>query len=273
MSTILFWSAILVLGLYLVAPLVVLSNQRMESPPTIEPITLDLVPPAARGFLQSSVASLGLDGFDLGAVFRLPKPIPNIRNFCALLVNRETQDMAMAAAIFSMKEGGEVLSAQYVEFVTRFSSGHTVNTLNAKALGAFKKGPLAVRAQLPDVSEPRRLWQMHQQVLRGVRAPGKKQVFEAGKEREYLMRVLVQSYEEQARFGRLTYDASKRAFKPTFLGAFAMTWGQLPPMSLLARAAMKREAEALLAAGSVGSMSAGKVAARPGAPPRPTAPR
>jgi hypothetical protein len=63
---------------------------------------------------------------------------------------------------------------------------------------------------------------------------------------EYIAKVVVESYEEQVKFGRMRLDATEGVYRPTLVGAYCMTWPLLWPGAWFANAKMKAREEKIL---------------------------
>ena len=81
-----------------------------------------------------------------------------------------------------------------------------------------------------------------------VRGGGAKKVYEEGQAEPYLCSVIVESYEEQVGFGWLYLDSAAGVYRPTWKGAFLMTWGLLWPVLAIRKALLRQKEEALLKA-------------------------
>lgn len=240
-QTLLIIAAVYFLGL----PLVIYFTQRMKAHPRLQLIDPMSFPDQVRDYLARVSNELVAQGFTVAAYIMMPDPAPNIQNYLVMFINRETGDKAMATAIFANANGITQLGTRYVEFNTRYEDGRCFDTMNSSTLGAFQKRPQDAKTQLPNVQDAVILYRIHQFILR--KAPGgQKMGYEPAETLDYLQRILVESYDEQVKFGRLFFDRNADTYRPTFKGAYLMTWGLLWPMTAFRKARMHREARRVL---------------------------
>ena len=60
--------------------------------------------------------------------------------------------------------------------------------------------------------------------------------------------VMVETYDRQVQIGWLYRDAAAGAYRPTWKGAFLMTWGQLWPMKAIREAGLRARERRILTA-------------------------
>lgn len=229
-------------------PLLIYSSQKMEAKSTFVPIDPASVPAEVGAFFRSIVPELEREGFRVTASLGMPKAATNVQNFLVMFVNRASGDKAMVTVAMTTNPNAPTSFKKYLEFNTRFSGGECFDTSNITAAmcGAFRTGAQDTKTRLSSVQDPHLLYQIHRFVMQKKSPQGRKVLYKDGEAVEYLSRVMVESYEEQATFGRLFYDKSANVFRPTIPGAYAMTWAMLWPMPALRKLKMDADERRIL---------------------------
>jgi hypothetical protein len=101
------------------------------------------------------------------------------------------------------------------------------------------------------VQDPFQLYEIHRHIIAkhaSIADSDRKVMFEPGGAAAYLAQVMTQGYEEQAAVGilRRTIENTEDIYRPTWYGAFRMTWGLMFPFSSLRRNAISRRSDAIL---------------------------
>jgi hypothetical protein len=227
--------------MYGVGPIIILVTQRMKADPALLEIDVRTLPAKAWEYLYTNVQAVMSVGFRPIAYLAMPSPVTNVKTYLALLVNPETDDMAMVTTMFA-DDGLTVNSTLYVEYSTKLQSGRMFDTMNSKVLQSFPASEKTVRTQTPSVTDPAELFRLHQWVVarHGAHEPKVKYDFNETPP-DFIKRILNESYRKEVQRGWLTYNAAEAVYKPTFVGAYAMTWGLLWPISMFRT--MARNAE------------------------------
>lgn len=233
------WVVIGIAGLmYVVMPLIILLSQQMKRNPLLVEIDVRTLPPKAWDYLYKNVNAVIEVGFKPIAYLAIPSAVPNVKTYLALLVNTDTQDMAMVTTMFA-DEGNSTL---YVEYSTKYSSGAMVDTMNSQVLQSFPAGPQTTRVQTPSVQDPGELYRLHQWALLKHHPNESKVPYDFNEPpAEFIKRVMNESYEKQVKRGWLTFNRQNDSYRPTVVGAYMMTWGLLWPISMVRK--MKLSAE------------------------------
>jgi len=179
--------------------------------------------------------------FTIVARYRMPKATGTTENLLTMLVNYQSGDMAMIAAIWGQANGIWSLRTLYTEYSTLFEDGHCFDTLNSKTLPCFAYTPLDVKTRVPQIQEAAELFALHRFVMSRHGMSGRKVVYDLKDAELYLRRIWREGFEEQSKFGRYARDGKR--FVPTFKGAYLMTWALLPPMSWVRRSQMNARAQ------------------------------
>jgi hypothetical protein len=230
---------------YLVTPMIIRFQQRYPAHPDLRPLGFDSLDPKVRQFLTSRSEEVLRLGFAEPTLVRVVNAAPNVVSYLVMLINRERGDRAMVTVIVG--KGVTTLQTSYVEYSTRFESGRVFNTHNAVTLPAFPPAPHATRTQTPSVRDPAELYRLHQFVMDREAAEGPKVMYDTGKALDYLIEyAFIKMYDVQVARGWLRYCPDEDAYRPTFLGAYRLVWGLLPPLKWLRQLQLIRRERAVL---------------------------
>lgn len=251
MHGLLVWVVGFALFMYLIAPIIIRFKQKIAAQPRLEPMDLSKLTPEAAQFLAQTEDALAREGFTMVGHFSMPGLTANVLPVLTLYMNRPAGDKAMATAIYSIGEAGVKLSARYVEFSTRYADGRAVDTNNNGTLGAFKPNPIMPTFRLPGVSDLHRLYAIHRQLLQRAEGPSsvmrpEKVIPPPGEEVAWLCQAMIDGYNKQVEFGWLFLDPAIGAYRPTWAGAYLMTWSELWPIKPLRKAKVRQQEQALL---------------------------
>jgi hypothetical protein len=237
----LLWALLLIIPVvYLGAPLGIRFQQRLPAHPQLKALDFDTLRPHIAQFLATQTTALFDLGFDEPTLVKIPRAAPHVTAYLIMLVNRQAGDKAMVTVIVGEPAPIQTL---FVEFSTRFESGEIFNTLNSGEIPAFPPGPTTVRTHVPNVTDPRQLYELHSYVMNKHGPAGKKLLYEAGQALDYLAHdVLVECYEKQVQRRWLYYDQAGDCYRPTLKGAYLMTWGLMQPFKALRKAAVLKRA-------------------------------
>lgn len=244
MNALAFWVPVILLP-YWLGPLVVWWTQRWSVHPHAEPFDPTRHPldgDVATAFQQTRDA-LVADGFTMVAdlVFTQRR----LRTRVALLEDRPKGDLALAVAVHSTAAAR--VASCYVELPVKFGDGRTLSVKNSVQVGAFRPPPLRTVLRLPNVRDPARLRRIRDAYIERhyagvVRVPFDHQDDPA----RFLSDSMVRELVEQVEAGTWWRDEGRQVFRPTFVGAWLSTWGQLPPFITVRRVRMRRRATAIL---------------------------
>ena len=246
MEGLLLWMGGLAVFFYGVMPIQIKFSQKMGAQPQFLPIDLAAVPEPAAHYLWSCQQALELEGFTTVAHLSWDNSAPNVFPIVTLFMNRTTGVKALAGVFYVVSAEGAKLTTRYAEFITRYENGDVLQTSNAKSFGVFQHGPEQKSLRLPDMQNPHELYAVHCQRMEQRRGEAIEPLPAPGTEVTMQQERMVEDYEEQVKFGRLYLDQSLGMYRPTWPGAYRMTWSQLPPMKELRRAQERRKSEAAL---------------------------
>jgi hypothetical protein len=233
--------------MYLGGPILIKFNMKSRAHPTFGLLQPNMVTPDTWNYLMTSAQQLVDLGFGETVCFSMPDQMPNMLAYGILMANRAAGDSAMVTVMFGMANGAVNNVTAYVEFSTKFDDGLEFDTLNAETPPAFKVDPNEVKTRLPGLRDTATMYGIHRMVMEKRARGGRKIIHEPGQEIAYLADAMIKSAERQVAFGRYYLDTAADAYRPTWAGAFLMTWPLLWPIKSIVMSRVRREADALIA--------------------------
>jgi hypothetical protein len=202
------------------------------------------VPPDVRAWFEEVAAALGAEGFTAGEHLAHG----DLQNaFSLLRVYRHPSEHHVATAtrlvIRAMTVGEGAAEwrkeSQSLQLVTQLEGGGSVATTNTALPYLESSSPARQLHSLPQVQDPARLLRLHRALVARQGGTPVAPPPDLGE-------LQVSSLDAQIEDGTVQRlpDGSLR---PTWKGAFLLTWSWLWPLSALRRARLRRRAEALLA--------------------------
>jgi len=240
------WYVLGAVGLFYVGmPIVLLFQQRFPARPDLLPLSFATLDRQVARFLTSQSDAVLELGFTEPILLRIPNAAPNVISYLVMLINRDSGDRAMVT--FIVGQGQKAIQTSYVEYSTRFESGRVFNTLNSATIPAFPPAPQATRTQTPSVRDPEELYRLHRFVMDRHEADGPKVLYDADKALEYLAEyAFVKMYDTQVARGLLRYSSADDTYRLTFIGAYFLVWGLLPPLKWLRQWLLANREKAVL---------------------------
>lgn len=236
---------VLVLAYYLLFPLLILSQQRFPARPKMTELDMENLDEDQAAFIMSRTRAVIDLGFDEPTMVEMHDAAPLVSTYLIMLVNRQTGDKAMATVMVG--RGPVPEQTAYLEFSTRFETGEVFDTHNASTLGAFPPGPQSVRTQVPTVTDPAELFDLHTFMMDKHQIASKKFVYAPGEALDYLTRyAFIKSYDEQVARGWLWHEPVTDTYRLTVKGAYLIVWGLQQPFKALRHLAMRRRASLAL---------------------------
>ncbi|HZU37665.1 MAG TPA: hypothetical protein VFA18_17220 [Gemmataceae bacterium] len=114
-------------------------------------------------------------------------------------------------------------------FQTRFADGTLLVTSNNRITVGLPLSPEATPVWLPEVRDPRHLYAVHQQVRESMML-GKKPLGVGPDPIAFLIARSKENLQQFANGGYFYLDEAGGVYRPTWKGAFLMTWRLLPPI-------------------------------------------
>ena len=239
---------------FVVAPVIIRFRHTHPASPEFEPINVGQLPPHVADSFTRFIHAMEADGFMFVGYFRQLAYMRNVGFFMTLLKNTVTGDIA--TIIFLFRKGGLVpLTTSQIEFCTGFADGTEVNTNNGQYPSTFKTYPEKRIFKFPELHNPRLMYQLHRRLCANS-APGIKSLKAAdGKEAFQLSYGAVKEIRKQAEFGYFYLDEKSNLFRPTWKGAFLMTWKLAWPVGQLRKVAIKSRARATMRSLGLGGLT------------------
>ncbi|HEU5261067.1 MAG TPA: DUF4253 domain-containing protein [Gemmatimonadales bacterium] len=242
-----FWLAAL-LSPYWLGPIVVWLTQRPSARPLFQPFDpgRHTVPEDVAAAMRQTCEALATEGFRVVADLFQTGQVTHVGVRVGLLENPATAELALAITVFSAARPARIV-ASYVELPTKFRDGRSLSVNNSPRLGSFAPRPPRAVVQFLDVRDPARLCGIKRAYLgrhyRGVEVSS----FEhQGDPARFLSEALTRELTEQVEAGTWRRDDHAGVFRPTFSGAWVMTWRLLPPFTRIRKARLRRRAAQIL---------------------------
>jgi hypothetical protein len=241
-----------VVALYVVVPVLVRFTQKHAAQPQYVTFSLDdvtLPREVARDF-DALIDRLKPAGFEPVAVIARPRALQNIHTVQLYLANRRDKVVAGATTFYVTKDGVTRRALFYVWITTRFRDGTVLALNNSRQIGSFPPRPGLTTEWLPSVRDPARLYRLHREMV--ARSGLRDKAFPLDEEfggdaAAYQATTSAGELDHAARAGYMELSSDGETYRPTWKGAFLMTWKLLWPANLMLRAARDRRARRLLA--------------------------
>lgn len=207
------------------------------------------LPPEVSELLGRTAASLDILGFNPAACFGLVQEFAG--TVMELYLNRSAGDMAKAVTPYQRAGDGykPLLASSYVEFCTEFPDPLEINTNNLGMPSPFPSTVIPEHVKIvriPDVDDLADLYRIHRALVDHL-APGREGTLPApGNENEYFSTNFDKTTARLAEVGYMYVDPVAEVYRPTWKGAFPMTWRSVWPVTRILKACMKKEAERIL---------------------------
>jgi hypothetical protein len=246
---------------YVIAPIRVYQRQRQPARPSFEPFDAAKHPlaPSLVDAMQRNVALLAQAGFrQVGDLFRTDRAA----RLRAVLMDNAGDDIAVvvAAAALARPERG----SSTVELVARFPGSRSLTVHNSPLPGVFGRVPGREKVRLREVRDPVRLFRIYQALVTrryGAlrREPADYRTDPAG----FLGAAMARELGQQVETGYLRLDDRAEVYRPTWKGAFLMTWKLMQPFRDIGEWRSDRQARALVVELHLDERDASPVAAGP----------
>jgi hypothetical protein len=246
----LLWLVVAVIGLlYVLAPAIIKFTLKLRAYPTIAPVAVEEMPPEVYDHFGRTAVALGECGFELITYIVIPDMVANAVAYLALWENRAVGQTSTATVIYSTSASAPTRAKHYTEFITKLADGRSVETSNVAEVSSFKKTDEVVRLRVPQAQDPRILYIVHLNHEAQLATPGAARFLpEPGQEIAVFAAGSAYEIARQARSGYLRLaDPAAGVYTATWVGAYMMTWGQLPPIKQIRAGAQRRRGAAELA--------------------------
>lgn len=231
---------------YLLGPVFVFFATRIAARPELEEFYLEDpdVPRLVLDYVDDVLEELEQDGFGVLGAYYLGTLIANVQSYLILVGKQQTRDLALIAVMYAQGAGAR-LQQTHVEFSAVFEDGGSVDANNSEELSAFWPSPGHTIYAFPWVQNVRRLYRIHQALVKRDR-PDDKRVWPVGDDpTAYLEQNLAEGLARQVPNGCLSPSGPKH-YRLTLLATLRVTYQNLWPFNWIVKARRRRKGEALL---------------------------
>lgn len=240
--------------MYVVAPIMVKLSVAF-SPELLEELDPSGADAEVREFWEESTRVLSLRGFAPAGHLAMSDAKARTRTLILVLTNPAERTGAAAAAIYARTgaKGQLQFRMAYLEFSTEYEDGTVVDTGNSPEIPSFASVTGKDALQVPSVRDPDRLCDIHRARIAAIERPRRYEYDRLG-----VLDVMKRSMEKEMAPQVEAGHFSRRGgvYRPTWKGAFLMTWGLVPPIGWLRRLRMRRRAEDALGRAGLDSPTA-----------------
>ncbi len=228
----------------IVAPILVHAKQRMAAKPRFDLFDPRNLPQDKAEYFVRNLQMLQREGFEPGP-FASWENGENQRILFALAVNRKNRDMAMSVFATAGTETKPV-EVRYTEFCTVFADSTELNTNSNPQPDVLKQFPDKKVFSFPRVKDPHHLYNLHRRLLARF-ALGKEAVLPP-KDTEVVAVQMsaARFFSRQIKAGYFQTDKSGEIMRPTWKGAFLMTWKLVWPVGSIRNILQRRRMNLLL---------------------------
>ncbi len=228
----------------IVAPIIVHSKQRMAAKPRFDLFNPQNLPQDKADYFVRNLQLLQKEGFE-PAAFVSWESHENQRILFALAVNQENRDMAMSVFATAGTET-KPLEVRYTEFCTVFTDSSEINTNSNPQPDVLKQFADKKVFSFPRVKDPHHLYILHRRLIARF-ALGKEAVLPQKDTEVMAVQMSVTRFlARQAKAGYFFTDESGNMLRPTWKGAFLMTWKLVWPMGFIWNILRRRRMNMLL---------------------------
>lgn len=230
---------------YLLMPLVIKATQYLTAHPRYESIAPADLPPDVVAFMAPTETALRAEGFYGVTLLRSAGDVPGVTADVMLFMHVSTGDRAQVA----FTRGG-TLTTPIVTMETSFPDGYAVLTTNFADAGTFPRDPRKHRLSIPGMTDVAMLCEVHRRRRAAIAPPGLSPAPppSPGHEVREQEQEDAQECARVAAAGYYRLDPDGIRYRPTFKGAYLMTWKLMWPVSALRRWSKRRAARRELSA-------------------------
>ena len=244
--TILFAVAVLkIVFPFVVAPTIFKLSSWMAANPQFLFSDIKYFPKHTISYFSSMIQSLESEGFVVASHLCQRDMAPGATGYITILIHYANKD---SAALVHMRAENDALAIEtsYLEFNSGYADGCEINTNNCSDLNVFKQVPEIRVFRFPDVKDPRRLYSLHRELSARYGSNAEKTVPSKGMEVMYISSSTIRDIAKQAEFGYYYLDKENERYRPTWKGAFLMTWKLAWPIYPIRKSMLRNREKALL---------------------------
>jgi hypothetical protein len=210
------------------APIKIHGSQTLAAKPAWQPVDPATLTPEMREFFDSVGGRLRGLGFEEATFLGHPgNAVPGIHSAQLLLINRTTDDLAVLIATHGKSNRSLVYG-----FRTDFADGSRVFAGVNPGIGVWPRNPRDVSETFAFVDDPALLYDAHRRLIerRGFSQKHRRPAPRIGQEQAFQE----WDWEHNLRWplsrGYYRLDEERGVYRPTWKGAFLMTWRLVPPI-------------------------------------------
>ena len=233
---------LLTAGGYLLLPLLVKFSQSLRAGSAYEPLWREQLPPEVMAFMDRTVWEMQTVGFVPAVLVRETGAVPDVTMYLVLFTSPATQDRAAAAFSIGSNELTTIRTPT-VTFEAKFDNGFAVETGNFADAGVFPRDPSRNRMHIPKLKNVAVLYELHRR-RRAKHGPRAARVVlpPPGRELDEQRAEEAADKERVCAAGYYWLDAAAGKYRPTWKGAYLMTWKLLFPIGWMRRRAKRLRA-------------------------------
>lgn len=222
--------AALILGIYVLSPLVVLWTYRFASHCRPVSVSFTEMPEKAAHLFLKRIPELQELGFEVAGCFDCGCLVPETHSYVTCFRNRGSGELADVSMLVSPRS-----AASYMEFSSSFANGLELETNTNEVLPLTPSGPDARIFRFPEITDARALLAAHRQIVEKYASGLRPRAWACGTEIERLVRVIENYGPRHSQIGYMRLMRDGERYQLTWKGAFLMTWRRLWPVSFVRR--------------------------------------
>lgn len=242
-------AVVVILGslFYFGVPLLILSTFRMNSDPRVTDFTPDKIPAKLHKSLdyfeeqQDLIEELG---FEYVTNIFIRDLLPTTKMLGQVWYHTSSRTGLVLIHAYVTNAGAVTLTSQFVEFSTSFSNDVVVDTNNTKSFSPFPTPDKKIQHSLFWEKDIERVYRFHAAICDDVQLNAEPinelDDYFDGNGLRLIKAGLTKECQYNREVGYLTDSGDSAELRPTFKGAFLMTWKELPPFKQFRMYAMKK---------------------------------
>ena len=215
---------ILIIPPFIVLPVIARFKMRFPYDSELALISHEYLPKYISEVFSQTWHMIRPDGFEAVMDVLEPEQEPAMTTtYFRFFVNLKERDMAFAMISIGGSGEEKQVTGGFMEFWTDFASGNRITTNNNGTPPTFRDVPESPTFRYPGEMDMHILYTIHQKNL-SIYGGEEKILPPEGEEFKYMRDLLMKDMEMQVSTGYLYLDKSLSMYRPTWKGAFLMTW-------------------------------------------------
>lgn len=238
--------ALLVVGVYLVLPLIVRAMMWADTNAPIDEVDIDELPDDVADYFSATAAELRAMGFARVGCFRMPGLMPGAAATFEIHLSDDRRTMATVNSIAPTIDEKPATAQRYVEFASESAEGVRLHTTTNPQLDAPGPDPTTITHCFRDMTDLRTLLHIHTAWTRA-HAPGHAwRTTPLDVSPQQILRMQFErAFRRRARLRAWHQSRHDHRYRLTLKGACLYTWAELPPARQWRRWRRDRQAQAL----------------------------